>query len=50
MSDTMDAISARSEIYEPAPHVVAAANVPDYLALRPQAIEDPVAFWDARAK
>ena len=50
MSDTMDAISAKAELYYPAPEVVAAANVPDYLYARLNAIDDPVAFWDARAK
>jgi acetyl-CoA synthetase len=50
MSDMMDAISAKSELYYPAPEVVAAANVPDYMYARLGAIENPVAFWDARAK
>ncbi|MBP6440293.1 MAG: AMP-binding protein, partial [Caldilineaceae bacterium] len=50
MSDTMDAISAKAELYYPAPEVVAAANVPDYLYARLNAIDDPVAFWDARGK
>jgi len=46
----MDAISTKSEMYYPSAEVIAQANVPDYLELRPQAIADPVAFWDARAK
>jgi acetyl-CoA synthetase len=50
MSDSMDAISSRSEIYHPSAAVVAAANVPDYLAVRQAALADPAGFWDARAK
>jgi acetyl-CoA synthetase len=30
--------------------VAANANVPDYLDVRTQALQDPVAFWDARAR
>ncbi len=50
MPSTMDAISTKSEIYQPSAEVIAQANVPDYLDLRQQAIADPIAFWDARAK
>jgi acetyl-CoA synthetase len=50
MPSAMDAISTKTEIYSPSAAVVAQANVPDYLALRQQAIADPVPFWDARAK
>ena len=50
MSTVMDAISTKSDLYAPSAEVIAQANVPDYLELRPQAIADPVAFWDARAK
>jgi hypothetical protein len=50
VTNTMEAISASKEIYHPSAEIVAAANVPDYLELRPRAVEDPVAFWDARAK
>ena len=50
MTNAMEAISASKELYPPSAEVVAAANVPDYLALRPEAIADPVPFWDARAK
>ncbi|MGL4647879.1 MAG: AMP-binding protein, partial [Caldilineaceae bacterium] len=42
--------AARSELYAPSPEVVANANEPDYLTTRLAAIEDPVAFWDARAR
>jgi acetyl-CoA synthetase len=50
MSESIDVAAARSELYEPSPAVVANANVPDYLAVRKQVAEDPVAFWEARAK
>jgi acetyl-CoA synthetase len=50
MSESIDVAAARSELYEPSPAVVANANVPDYLAVRKQAAQDPVAFWEARAK
>ena len=50
MPNAMDAISTKSDLYTPSPDVIAQANVPDYLELRPQAIADPVAFWDARAR
>jgi acetyl-CoA synthetase len=46
----MDAISTKSDLYSPSAEVIAQANVPDYLELRPQAIADPTAFWDARAR
>ncbi len=50
MSDAMDAISTKSEVFSPSQEVIENANVPDYLELRKRAIEDPVAFWDARAQ
>jgi len=51
MTDTVDAAAAtKSELYQPSAAVVANANVPDYLAIREQAIADPVAFWAARAQ
>jgi acetyl-CoA synthetase len=50
MTNAMDAISTKTDIYSPSPEVIAQANVPDYLELRTRAIEDPVTFWDARAK
>ncbi len=37
-------------IYEPSDAVVQYANEPDYLELRERALEDPVAFWDAKAQ
>ena len=51
MTDTVDTAAAtKSELYQPSAAVVANANVPDYLAIRAQAIADPVAFWAARAQ
>ena len=51
MTDIVDAAAAtKSELYQPSAAVVANANVPDYLAIREQAIADPVAFWAARAQ
>lgn len=51
MTDTVDTAAAtKSELYQPSAAVVANANVPDYLAIREQAIADPVAFWAARAQ
>lgn len=50
MSNSMEAISASKEIYQPPAEAIANANFPDYLTLRAAAIEDPVTFWDAQAK
>ena len=50
MPSAMDAISTKSEMYQPSAEVIAQANVPNYLELRQQAIADPIPFWDARAK
>ena len=51
MTDTVDTAAAtKSELYQPSAAVVANANVPDYLAIREQAIADPVTFWAARAQ
>jgi acetyl-CoA synthetase len=36
-------------IYTPSDAVVDYANVPDYMKVREQAAEDPIAFWDAKA-
>lgn len=43
-------LAAESEIYQPAEEVVESVNVPKYLDIRNSALDDPVAFWDARAK
>jgi acetyl-CoA synthetase len=50
MTDGIDVAANKSELYAPSAQVVANANVPDYLAIRAAALQDPVAFWDARAK
>ncbi len=51
MSEGLEAAAAlKSEIYNPSSQVVANANVPDYLELRKNAYNDPLPFWDARAK
>ncbi|MEZ4660502.1 MAG: acetate--CoA ligase [Caldilineaceae bacterium] len=42
--------AAKSEMYHPSPEVIANANVPNYFELRAQALADPLAYWDARAK
>jgi len=46
----VEILAAESEIYEPADEVALNANEPDYLNLREEALADPIAFWDARAK
>ncbi len=40
----------QGEVYYPSEEVIAQANVPNYQALRDEALADPVAYWDARAK
>ena len=50
MSNGTEHVSAKSEVFPPSDDVVAHANVPDYLAIRQAALDDPAAFWDARAK
>ena len=42
--------AADSELYQPPPEAVAGANVPNYLALRGEALADSEAYWDARAR
>lgn len=50
MTEGIDVAAASSELYEPSQEVVANANVPNYLEVRKEAYDDPVSFWDARAK
>ncbi|MEZ4869624.1 MAG: acetate--CoA ligase [Caldilineaceae bacterium] len=50
MTDGIDIAATHSELYQPSAAVVANANVPNYLEVREQALADPVAFWEARAK
>ncbi len=40
----------QGEVYYPSDEVIAQANVPNYQNLRAEALADPVAYWDARAK
>ncbi len=42
--------AGKSELYMPSEEVIANANIPDYLALREEVYDDPVPFWDERAK
>ena len=46
----VEILAAESELYPASEEVAQNANVPDYLAIRSEALEDPPAFWDARAK
>ncbi len=53
MSNGFDAVSSKSEVYDPSPDAIEGANVgtyEEYMALRNEALIDPGAFWDARAK
>lgn len=46
----VEILAAESQIFEPDPSIVAAANVPDYFAKREEALGDIEAWWDARAR
>ena len=50
MSEGFDTTAAKSEVYPPSPEVLANVGVPDYLELRKEALADPLAFWDSKAK
>lgn len=50
MSEGFDTTAAKSEVYPPSPEVLATVGLPNYLELREEALADPIAFWDARAK
>jgi len=51
MTDQVDiAAASKSEIYNPSDEVIANANVPNYMEVREEALADPLAYWDARAK
>ncbi len=43
-------MSEDQTLYRPNQHIIDAAHVPDYDALRAEAAADPVAFWEARAR
>ncbi|MFN2199958.1 MAG: acetate--CoA ligase [Caldilineaceae bacterium] len=50
MSEGFDTTAAKSEVYPPSQEVLANVGVPDYLELRKEALADPIAFWDGKAK
>jgi len=43
-------LASEHEVHQPPAEAVARANVPGYLRLREEALTDPVAYWDARAR
>ena len=50
MPQTFDTTASKSEVYPPSPAVLASVQLPNYLDLRTEARQDPLAFWDAQAK
>jgi acetyl-CoA synthetase len=50
MSQTFDTTASKSEVYPPSPAVLAGVQLPDYLEICKEAQQDPLSFWDARAK
>ena len=49
-SQDLELPAVESELYQPPQAAVAKANVPNYLALRQEALADSTAYWDARAR
>lgn len=49
-SQDLELPAVESELYQPPLAAVAKANVPNYLALRQEALADSKAYWDARAR
>ncbi len=49
-SQDLELPAVESELYQPPLAAVAKANVPNYLALRQEALADSTAYWDARAR
>ena len=45
-----DSKETTKKMYHPSDEIASQANVPDYLALRQEALADPEAFWDDRAQ
>jgi acetyl-CoA synthetase len=45
-----DVVFTREELYAPSEHVLSQVGMPDYLARRDEALAEPLAYWDARAK
>ena len=50
MSEGFDTTAAKSEVYPPSPEVLATVGAPNYMELLDEALADPIAFWDAKAK
>ena len=50
MSEGFDTTAAKSEVYPPSPEVLASVGEPNYLELRKEALADPLAWWDKKAK
>ena len=49
-SQDLELPAVESELYQPPQAALAKANVPNYLALRQEALADSTAYWDARAR
>lgn len=49
-SQTLELPAVESELYQPPPAAIAKANIPNYLAVRQEALADSKAYWDARAR
>lgn len=49
-SQDLELPAVESELYRPPQAAIAKANVPNYLALRQEALADSTAYWDARAR
>lgn len=49
-SQDLELPAVESELYQPPQAAIAKANVPNYLALRQEALADSTAYWDARAR
>lgn len=50
LENSFDTTASKSEVYQPSPETLADIKLPNYLEVREQALQDPNAFWDARAK
>lgn len=49
-SQTLELPAVESELYQPPQAAIAKANIPNYLAVRQEALADSKAYWDARAR
>jgi acetyl-CoA synthetase len=50
LDKSFDSTASKSEIYPPSPETLASVQLPNYMEIREQAAQDPIAFWDGRAK